>query len=67
MVLGERFPTIFILHLRRSREDAARHLDFSSRPIMRSVNLAVLTQLHQDLAGLHRITPDIVPMANINR
>lgn len=66
-VLGRQMQhTIFILDLCRSQEDSIPHLDFASRPIMRSIDFAVLTELHQDLTGLHRVPPNIVSVANIN-
>lgn len=66
--LGEKnSSTILIFNLCWSQEDSTRHLHFSSGPIMRSINLAVLTELSQDLAGFHRVSPNIVSMANIKR
>lgn len=59
--------TILVFYLCWSQEDSTRHLDFASRSVVRSIDLAVLAELSQDLAGLQRVPPHVVSMADINK
>lgn len=54
-------PTIFILQLARSLEDAVGDADLA-RLVVGAVHLTVLAQLGQDLGGLQGVSPGVVPV-----
>ena len=57
------YSTIFIFDLGWAHEDPVGHLDPSSRAIVGPVQLALFTQLGQDLGWLQGVPPHIVAMA----
>ena len=55
--------TILVLHLGGPCEDAVGHLHSPGGPEVGAVHFALLAEAGQDLAGLHRVPPDIVAVS----